>query len=95
MLFSAMLHITIKICLFLQTEINLLSLEPALLCGRTIFVNPKNNAKPADMGISYENIDCLKRKYNILIIHGNIEVCIFIKSSFEMQGKTIFIFRII
>jgi len=25
------------------------------------------------MGISYENIDNLKRKYNLLIIHGNIE----------------------
>lgn len=25
------------------------------------------------MGISYENIDSLKRKYNLLIIHGNIE----------------------
>jgi len=25
------------------------------------------------MGVSYENIDNLKRKYNLLIIHGNIE----------------------
>jgi len=29
------------------------------------------------MGISYENIDCLKKKYNLLIVHGNIEVCIY------------------
>jgi len=29
------------------------------------------------MGVSYENIDNLKRKYNLLIIHGNIEASIF------------------
>lgn len=26
------------------------------------------------MGVSYENIDSLKRKYNLLILHGNIDV---------------------
>lgn len=31
------------------------------------------------MGISYENIDNLKRKYNLLIIHGNIEASTFLK----------------
>lgn len=55
---------------------NLLALEPALLCGRTILVNPKNDLKRKDMGTTYENIDSLKRKYNLLIIHGNIEVSI-------------------
>lgn len=60
----------------IQAEVNLLALEPSLLCGRTLFVNPKNNLKQKDMGISYENIDCLKRKYNLHIVHGNIEVCI-------------------
>lgn len=53
---------------------NLVTLEPALLCGRTILVNPKNDLKLKEMGISYENIDNLKRKYDLLIIHGNIEV---------------------
>jgi len=46
----------------IEAEINLLALEPALLCGRTILVNPKNNVKRSNMGISYENIDCLKKK---------------------------------
>lgn len=53
---------------------NLLALEPALLCGRTILVNPKSDIKRKDMGVSYENIDSLKKKYELLIIHGNIEV---------------------
>lgn len=53
---------------------NLLALEPALLCGRTILINPICNLKQKDMAISYENINRLKRKYNILIIHGDIEV---------------------
>jgi hypothetical protein len=53
---------------------NLVALEPALLCGRTILVNPKNDLKLKEMGISYENIDNLKKKYDLLIIHGNIEV---------------------
>lgn len=53
---------------------NLLALEPVLLCGRTILVNPRNNLKRNEMGISYENIDNLRRKYHLLIIHGNIEV---------------------
>lgn len=59
-----------------QVEMNILALEPALLCGRTILVNPINNVKKKDMGISYENIDSLKRKYNLLILHGNIMVTI-------------------
>ncbi|XP_025419016.1 uncharacterized protein LOC112689492 isoform X2 [Sipha flava] len=54
-------------------EMNLVALEPALLCGRTILVNPKNDLKLKEMGISYENIDNLKKKYDLLIIHGNIE----------------------
>ncbi|XP_050425348.1 uncharacterized protein LOC126836197 [Adelges cooleyi] len=56
-----------------DVEMNLLSLEPALLCGRTIFVNPRCDIKHKDMGITYENIDGLKRKYDLVIIHGNIE----------------------
>lgn len=53
---------------------NLLALEPALLCSRTILVNPKNNEKRVDMGVTYDNIDRLKRKYNLLCLQGNIEV---------------------
>ncbi|XP_025419015.1 uncharacterized protein LOC112689492 isoform X1 [Sipha flava] len=56
-----------------DVEMNLVALEPALLCGRTILVNPKNDLKLKEMGISYENIDNLKKKYDLLIIHGNIE----------------------
>lgn len=55
---------------------NLVALEPALLCGRTILVNPRNDLKVKEMGISYDNIDSLKRKYDLLIVHGNVEVCI-------------------
>jgi len=54
-------------------EINLLALEPALLCGRTVLINPRNDIKRKDMGVSYENIDRIKRKYDLLIMHGNIE----------------------
>lgn len=54
----------------------MLALEPALLCGRTVLVNPRRDLKRKDMGITYENIDSLKKKYNLLIIHGNIEVSI-------------------
>lgn len=64
-----------KLQLFvLQVEINLLGLEPALLCGRTVLVNPKSDMKRKDMGVSYDNIDKLKKKYDLLILHGNIEV---------------------
>lgn len=57
---------------------NLLALEPALLCGRTVLVNPRRDLKRKDMEITYENIDNLKRKYNLLNIHGNIEVNFFL-----------------
>ncbi|XP_060869637.1 uncharacterized protein LOC132944355 [Metopolophium dirhodum] len=67
-----LLDISKNDCL-VDVEVNLLALEPALLCGRTILVNPINSVKRKDMGVSYENIDNLKRKYNLLIIHGNIE----------------------
>ncbi|KAE9545392.1 hypothetical protein AGLY_000935 [Aphis glycines] len=67
-----MLDISKNDCL-VDVEVNLLALEPALLCGRTILVNPKNSIKRKDMGVSYENIDSLKRKYNLLILHGNID----------------------
>ncbi|XP_060839384.1 uncharacterized protein LOC132920754 [Rhopalosiphum padi] len=67
-----LLDISKNDCL-VDVEVNLLALEPALLCGRTILVNPKNSIKRKDMGISYENIDSLKRKYNLLILHGNID----------------------
>lgn len=62
---------------------NILNLEPALLCGRTILINPINNVKRKDMGISYENIDNLKKKFNLLMIHGNIEVTITISFKFN------------
>lgn len=72
--------------LLLQLEMNLLALEPALLCGRTLLVNPKNKVKRKDMGVSYENIHVLKNKYRLHILHGNIEVCngyLFYKKSFN------------
>ncbi|XP_050526573.1 uncharacterized protein LOC126897205 [Daktulosphaira vitifoliae] len=56
-----------------ELELNLLSLEPALLCGRTILVNPRCDINHKDMGITYENIDVLKRKYDLIIIHGNVD----------------------
>lgn len=55
---------------------NLVALEPALLCGRTLLVNPRNDLKRNEMGISYDNIEKLRRKYDLLIFHGNIEVYI-------------------
>lgn len=65
--------------IILQTETNLRALEPTLLCGRVLLVNPRNDIKRKDMGITYENMYSLTRKYNVLIVHGNIEVCTIIK----------------
>ncbi|VVC40346.1 Hypothetical protein CINCED_3A000803 [Cinara cedri] len=58
----------------IDVESNLLALEPAILCGRTVLVNPRRDLKRKDMEITYANIDSLKKKYNLLIIHANIEV---------------------
>lgn len=57
-------------------EINLLALEPSLLCGRTLLVNPRNKVKHKDMGVSYEDVHTLKNKYSLHIVHGNMGVCI-------------------
>ena len=61
-----------NVLFLLQLENNIQLLGHFLRCGHMCFVN--NTVKPGEMAVSYNELLYLKKKHNVHLLNGNVDI---------------------